>query len=144
MTNKAISVYADALKRKEQEGARQPSTPKTASPVQETKQESKPRQPAKVDATKPRHRATTVSRYHDTVIELVRKAVKGFGKEAATHRFTAEEKKAIADLIYAYKGQGTRTSENEITRIAVNFILNDYKQNGKSSVLDRTLRALNE
>ena len=54
-----------------------------------------------------------------------------------------EEKKAIADIIYAYKNLGIKTSENEITRIAVNLILHDYLENGEQSVLDRVLRALN-
>lgn len=100
------------------------------------------------DTTKPRHLdttpPTTVSRYHDTVVEVVRRAVKEFGKEAATHRFTLEEKKAIAEVLYTYQRQGVRTSENEITRIAVNFILDDYRQHGESSLLDRVLKALNE
>ena len=96
------------------------------------------------DATIPRHHDTTVSQLHDTMVEAVRRAVKEFGKEAATHRFTAEEKRALADIIYAYKRQGTKTSENEITRIAVNFIINDYRENGKNSVLERILKALNE
>lgn len=95
------------------------------------------------DTMPPVDHDTTVSRYHETTIELVRRAVKEFGKEAATHRFTPEEKKAIADVIYAYKGRGIRTSENEITRIAVNFLLNDYQENGENSVLDRILKALN-
>ena len=95
------------------------------------------------DTTTPRYHDTTVSRYHDTIIELIRKAVKEFGKEAATHRFTMEEKKAIAGIIYSYKNRGVRTSENEITRIAINFVINDYRENGKNSVLDKALRALN-
>ena len=95
------------------------------------------------DAMTPRNHVTTVSRYHDTIVQLVRKAVKKLGKEAATHRFTPEEKRAIADIIYSYKNRGTRTSENEIARIAVNFIINDYRENGENSVLDKALRALN-
>jgi hypothetical protein len=90
-------------------------------------------------------------RYHDTVIpqvpveiiSLVRKAVKEFGKEAATHRFTEAEKREIADLIYTYKNTGIKTSENEITRIAVNYIVEDYKENGENSVLHKILQALN-
>lgn len=100
------------------------------------------------DTTIPRHHGATepamVSRYHDTVVEAVRRAVKEFGKEAATHRFTEEEKKAIADILYGYKSQGIRTSENEVTRIAVNFIIGDYRENGENSILDRVLKALNE
>jgi len=112
----------------------------------------KKEQPKRLDTTTPRHHDTTVSRYHDTMepqvhgvaIDLVRKAVKEFGKEAATHRFTDTEKKAIADLIYTYKNNGIRTSENEITRIAVNFVMEDYKENGENSVLHKILEALNE
>jgi len=100
--------------------------------------------PGNRDTTLPRYHETTVSRYHDTMVELVRKAVKEFGKEAATHRFTGEEKKAIAALIYAYKAQGVKTSENEIARIAVNFIIQDYRENGANSILDTVLKALKE
>ena len=104
------------------------------------------------DTMTPRNRDTTVSRYHETkqpqvhgvAIELVRKAVKEFGKEAATHRFTTAEKKDVADLIYTYKNTGIRTSENEVTRIAVNFIIEDYKENGENSILHKILEALNE
>ena len=86
----------------------------------------------------------TVSRYHDTTIEAVRKAVKQVGKEAATHRFTKEEKKALADIIYTYKGLDVLTSENEIARIGVNFLVQDHRENGENSVLGRVLKALNE
>jgi len=103
----------------------------------------KPQRPSNRDTTIPRNHATTVSRYHDAIIEIVRKAVKELGKEAATHRFTRDEKNSIADILYTYKNQGVRTSENEITRIAVNFIIEDYRQNGKESVLDKALNALN-
>ncbi len=104
------------------------------------------------DTMTPRYRDTTTPRYHASkqpsihgvTIELIRKAVKEFGKEAATHRFTGTEKKEIADLIYTYKNTGIRTSENEVTRIAVNFIIEDYKENGETSVLHKILEALNE
>ena len=110
---------------------------KTKKPVKATKK------PSNHDhATQPRNHDTTVSRYHDTIIELVRKAVKELGKEAATHRFTMEEKKTIADIIYSYKNRGIRTSENEVTRIAVNFIINDYKENGENSILDKMIKGI--
>ena len=101
-------------------------------------------EPSNLDTTNPRNHDTTVSRYHDTIIELVRKAVKELGKEAATHRFTLEEKKELADIIYTFKSKGVKTSENEITRIAVNLVINDYKENGENSLLDSVLKALNE
>ena len=80
----------------------------------------------------------------ETLIELIRKAVKDIGKESATYRFTPEEKKALLELTFTYKVQGFKTSENELTRIAINFILEDHKQNGRNSILEKVLQALNE
>ena len=77
------------------------------------------------------------------MIEAIRASVKLFGKEAATHQFTQEEKKALADLVYTYRAQGIRTNENEIARISVNFIVADYHENGKNSILHKVLEALN-
>ena len=142
-----MGTYSELLKTK-------PSTPPgkagqgkdgSQNPIVPTPQKQigkKKKQPINRDTTTPRHHDTTASRYHDTTIEMVRKAVKKFGKEAATHRFTLEEKNAIAGIVYSYKNQGIRTSENEITRIAINFIINDYRENGGNSILERALRAL--
>ena len=105
---------------------------------------SKPKPRKKHDIMTPRYHDTTVSRYHETIVPIIRKAVKEFGKEAATHRFTLAEKKSIADIIYTYKNQGVKTSENEIARIAVNFVIEDFKENGETSVLDTILKALRE
>jgi len=96
------------------------------------------------DTTTPRNHDTMVSSNHDTIIQIVRKSVKELGKEAATHRFTVEEKRAVLDLIYTYKNAGIKTSENEVARISINYILEDYKQNGQISILDQALKALNE
>lgn len=89
-----------------------------------------------------------ISRHHDTtppaIFETIRKAVKQFGKEAATHRFTEDEKRAIADIVYTYERQGYRTSENEITRIAIHWLLQDYQQYGVQSVLARLLESLHK
>ncbi len=88
----------------------------------------------------PRHLDTMAP----TMVETIRKAVKQIGKEAATHRFTEEEKRALADIVYTYGRQGNKTSENEITRIAVNWLILDYKEQGKHSVLARLIVSLHE
>ena len=128
------------------------TTNAVASPIIEIG-ENKPTKVENVhDPMKPRHhdttvssnRDTTVARIHDTTIETVRKAVRELGKEAATHRFTPEEKKAILDIVYSYKSAGIKTSENEVARIAINFIIEDYRTSGKVSILDRVLKALNQ
>jgi hypothetical protein len=96
-----------------------------------------------------RYHGGMVSRYHDTtpeeaVIQAIRQAVKEFGKEAATHRFTETEKRAVFDIVYAYKLRGIRTSENEVARIAINFLFQDYQRNGDNSILHQCLVSLNQ
>ena len=49
----------------------------------------------------------------------------------------------MPSVVYTYKQQDVKTSENEITRIGVNFIIRDYQENGESSLLHRVLMALN-
>lgn len=99
------------------------------------------------DTIIPRHHDTkhdtTQPRHHDTMVETIRRAVREFGKEAATHRFTVEEKKALSDIVYSYKGRGIKSSENEVTRIAINFLIADYKDNGENSILHQAIEALN-
>lgn len=119
-------------------------------------QEPKPREasdtaiPSNHDTTPPRHHDAVIPSNHDTtspdkqdIHETVRKAVKQLGKEAATHRFTVEEKEQLAEIEYAYKRQGIRTSENEITRIALNYFLEDHRQHGENSLLAKILNRLN-
>jgi hypothetical protein len=69
----------------------------------------------------PRNQDTTVADAEDDILNVVRKAVRQIGKEAATHRFTLNEKNSLAEIEYIYRRQGIRTSENEITRIAINY-----------------------
>jgi len=66
------------------------------------------------------------------------------GKDSATYRFTPEKKRALLELSFSYKMQGYKTSENEIVRIAINFILEDQKQSGQNGVLQRVLEALSK
>ncbi len=103
-------------------------------------------QPDKPGTSTPRHRDTTTPTEapQDALIETIRKAVKPYGKEDATYRFTAEEKKGLADIVYIYGAAGVRTSQNEITRIGMNYLLEDYRANGVNSVLARVLERLNE
>ena len=120
------------------------------SPIQDnkmntTKKKFEPPLPDDNHATTiPSNHDTVVPRYHDTAAtEVVRRALKVFGKEAATHRFTLEEKQAIAKLIFAFRQKNIRTSENEITRIAINWLMLDYKKNEENSILHQALLALN-
>jgi hypothetical protein len=118
---------------------------------QEKKPVSSPQPEGSHDTVIPRHHDTMTPRNHETMIpdmgngilEVVRKAVKQVGKEAATHRFTLDEKNHLTDIEYTYKRQGIRTSENEVTRIAINYFIEDYRQNGEESLLAKILKRLN-
>ena len=127
-----------------------PNSPQSpqSEPVSQT---NTPEKAQSSDTTTPRYRDTVIPRHHETtipqtedeILEVVRKAVKQIGKEAATHRFTLEEKHLLADIEYTYKRRGIRTSENEITRIAMNYFVEDYRKNGEHSLLAKALKRLN-
>lgn len=98
---------------------------------------------------------TKIPRYHDTVTgkntgsnsehyeERVRRAVRRLGKESATLRLTDLEKGALSDIVYANKKRGVRTTETEIIRIALNYLLDDYEQKAEESILAAILDRLN-
>lgn len=116
--------------------------------------------PQKDDTVTPRHNEIMVESMHasmqasnnasmqalnqESIIEVIRKSVKDVGKDSATYRLTPEEKKALLELSFSYKMQGYKTSENEIIRIAINFLLEDQKQNGRNSVIQGVLDALKQ
>jgi hypothetical protein len=77
-----------------------------------------------------------------TVIDGIRKVVKVPGREVSFVRLTPAEKAQLAEIVYAYKRRGQKTSENEINRIALNYLLRDYQEHGEQSVLARVLAAL--
>lgn len=77
-----------------------------------------------------------------TIIDQIRKIVKVPGKEVSYVRLTPAEKGDLADIVYTYKRQGCKTTENEINRIAVNFMLLDYQEHGEESLLAKVLAAL--
>lgn len=80
-------------------------------------------------------------------VEAIRKTVKQMGKEVLFIRVTPDEKHELGSIVYAfnemYRGEGRKTSENEIGRIGLNFLLQDYQENGNNSILARVLAALN-
>jgi hypothetical protein len=79
----------------------------------------------------------------EELVETIRKNVKQLGKESAFCRFTEEEKSALGDIVYKYKRNGIRTSENEVVRIAVNWLLETYRSDEQRSLLAQVLTKLN-
>jgi hypothetical protein len=80
---------------------------------------------------------------HTNTVEIIRRAVKDPGGKTTFVRLTPEEKNRLVDLVYTYKRQGVKTSENELARIAIGCLLEDYQANGKESMLAQVIEALN-
>jgi len=149
MTEKTESPFAgldSALLRSTQDTAEPPSqdtsrdTAKKAAPSRRRRRTKNPRDTQ--DSKHASDQASTLASQHDDVIEAIRKIVKTPGKEVSFVRLTPEEKSRLADIVYTYKRQGKKTSENEVNRIAVNFILEDYDANGENSILANVIDAL--
>jgi hypothetical protein len=104
-----------------------------------------PRQPQAasraVDDLRASKHASTLT---DTIeaVEAIRKTVKRPGKEVVYVRLTPEEKAHLADVVYTYRRQGIRTSDNELGRIAINGLLADFQEHGEHSLLAQVLAAL--
>ena len=103
------------------------------------------------DVMTSRNHEVTMSLHHDVIppgsediISQLRSIVKQIGKEPTTCRLTTEEKNLLKDVEYEYRKRGITTSGNEILRIAMNFLVDDYKEHGEQSILDKVLKALNE
>ena len=83
--------------------------------------------------------ATLKPRNHDTMIANIHKAIQEIGKEASTYRFTSNEKKSLAEIIYKFRNMNIRITENEIVRIASNYLIYEHKLNRKKSVLTKII-----
>jgi len=90
----------------------------------------------------PSELASTLASVDASTVAAIRQAIKVPGREVSYVRVTPEEKADLADIVYTYKRQGQKTSENEINRIAINYLLLDYREHGQQSVLARVLAAL--
>lgn len=124
-----------------------PSPPADEPPDAPTRKPPRSRRPAirsastLAHALASQHDSTLVQLDADTV-ESIRQVIKAPGREVSFVRLTPEEKAHLSDIVYTYKRQGQKTSETEINRIAINYLLLDYHEHGEQSVLARVLAAL--
>lgn len=75
----------------------------------------------------------------DDYVETIRLALKEVGKETTSYRLHEKEKEALDEMLYQLKRRKLKSNENEVMRIAINFILGDYQANGDQSILVRAL-----
>lgn len=81
------------------------------------------------------NQASAPASNHGSMLENIRRAIKKQGKEVAYVRLTPEEKERLNDIVYTYKRLGIKTTETEVSRIAINYLLQDHQANGKTSIL---------
>lgn len=137
----------DTIAPEEEVVAEEPVVEEKKSPVTDTVAKEEDQKAPKTRARRPtRSKSADIEAASSDpadLIELIRKNVKPVGKEAAFCRFTPEEKSALGDVVYTYKRNGIRTSENEIVRVAVNWLIENYHADGQHSVLAQVLDRLN-
>ena len=90
----------------------------------------------------PRNHDTIPPNYQVSMIASITKSIREIGKEASTYRLTRNEKTALIEIIYHYRMQNIRLTENGIARIAINFITSDFKNKKKDSILARVIDCL--
>lgn len=145
----------DELKSQETEKPK-PSPPAQQRSAEEVATSDKPqRQQARSHASKQERRspdnqygeqagtqASTLASHPPEWIEAIRKVVKATGKEVTFTRLTLQEKGRLTDVVYGFRRQGIKTSENEVLRIAINHLLADFEACGKRSFLQKVIEAL--
>lgn len=90
-----------------------------------------------------RHQKAMVSRNHDTTIAAIRKAISEVGKKASTYRLSSSEKKALVKIIYEFRiMKNIRITENEIVRIAIQYLIHEYQEKKSGSLLLRIKKPL--
>ncbi len=123
--------------------------PKEPTPT-DKEQVSVPTSPPSPDMQASKHASNLASKQASTlavpdeIIELIRKVVKSPAKEEVLYvRLTKEEKTQLGDITYTHIRQGRKTTDNELGRIAINFLIADYRANGATSILAKVIEALN-
>lgn len=89
-----------------------------------------------------RKHAIMTPRYHDSMIAPIARSVRNVGKEVCTYRLTQREKTALVEIIYHFRMRNCRLSENEIARIAINFLIEDLKANKNACMLSSIVEAM--
>jgi hypothetical protein len=91
------------------------------------------------DSTIARKQDSKIASTHASMLAKITKAIREVGKEVSYTRLTRDEKKQIVEIIYTFRSEGVKLSENELMRIALHVVLEDYKSNKSNSILHKML-----
>lgn len=99
----------------------------------------------KTPTKKSRRNDVMTSRHHDIsneeLVSSIRRSVNQAGKEVFTGRFDEEEKEGLADVLYSLRKRGLKSSENEIVRVAIRCLFDDYNNKDDDSLLVKVLES---
>ena len=112
------------------------------SPLFQRKAKTNPMEDTSVYQEEKHEHDSIPSRQHASIMATVSKSVCETGKEVCTYRLTQREKIALVETIYYFRMRTCRLSENEIARIAINFILEDFKIDKKASILSTVIDSM--
>lgn len=97
---------------------------------------------SELPSSSPERDGAALASLHASMLASIRGVVRKIGKESVYVRVTPEEKVRLSDIVYTLKREGVRTTENEVSRIALNYLIEDYKLNGERSMLAQVIEAL--
>lgn len=112
------------------------------SPFFQTGVPSEEKKDTPIESHTERKHAIMTPRYHDSMIATIAKSVREVGKEVCTYRLTQKEKTALVEIIYHFRMRTSRLSENEIARIAINFLIEDFKADKNTCMLSSIVEAM--
>ena len=82
-----------------------------------------------------------IDRYHKGKKRAVL-ALQSIGSQKGTMRLSAEERGLLKSAVYNYEANGINISENEIIRIALNYLLEEDEYPDSGSQLDQIIKEL--
>lgn len=154
MVDKPVSPFAGldkALLRSTQTAAttdenRNEPMPETRPPARQRTQERLPSRESRTDARVRAHTHTRTDAPTDgleqiaVVPALARKLQAKQRLASSTFRFRPEELEELDRVFGEVKGENTQTvSKNDVVRLGLNWLLEDYRRNGEESVLVQVL-----
>ena len=112
------------------------------SPLFQTEISNKANEDSTIDKHTERKHTVVTPRYHDSMTATIAKSVRETGKEVCTYRLTQKEKTSLVEIIYHFRMRNCRLSENEIARIAINFLIEDFRADKEDCKLSSIIEAM--
>lgn len=115
----------------------------TPTPVKNTK-------PTSAGINVPLYQSTSTPSERDTTLALIHQSLRVKGSEAASYRLSKIEKQRLTVVLHELKMRNLlnpdmldiSSNENEVARIALNYLLNDYQTSKDESILVQVLTSL--